>query len=140
MTHRLPIVAFGLLCWVVLLVACGPGNQAEESVSGRPESNTASESQGPSASPLPPSLELAVTVTQGRVVPPPGRIETAKGTVIRLVVTSDVADEVQVHDYDIRQRLSPGKRITMEWVADKVGLFVIETRETRLQLVQLEVR
>jgi len=59
---------------------------------------------------------------------------------VALTVTSDVADAVHVHGYDLQAALPAGKPAHLEFTADQVGLFEVETHETGLQLVQLVVR
>jgi hypothetical protein len=85
-------------------------------------------------------LEVVVTVSKDTVVPPPRRLKARRGSVIRLVVTSDVRDEVHVHGYDLVQPLPAGQRTTLEWAVDQVGIFDIEAHESELLLAQLEVR
>ncbi|MER5325144.1 hypothetical protein [Streptosporangium roseum] len=85
-----------------------------------------------------PTVEIAIT---GRkVVPPPGRVEVARGQAVRLVVTSDVADELHVHGFDLTRRLEPGQPVTVDVVADRTGLFEVETHDSGLVLTQLAVR
>ncbi|MEV4188638.1 hypothetical protein AB0J28_45115 [Streptosporangium canum] len=85
-----------------------------------------------------PTVEIAIT---GRkVVPPPGRVEVARGQAVRLVVTSDVADEIHVHGFDLTRRLEPGRPVTVDVLADRTGLFEVETHDSGLVLTQLAVR
>ena len=84
--------------------------------------------------------EIVVSVVNGKVSPPTHRVKMSKDTHIRLLVTSDKADEVHVHGYNIERPLAAGKQVTIEFVANQVGLFEIETHKSGLQLVQLEVR
>ncbi|MFF0306109.1 hypothetical protein ACFYSC_01710 [Streptosporangium sp. NPDC004379] len=83
---------------------------------------------------------VEIRVAGGRVTPPPGRVEAARGQAIRLVVTSDVADELHVHGFDLTRRLEPGRPVTLDVVADRVGLFEVETHESGLVLTQLVIR
>jgi hypothetical protein len=84
--------------------------------------------------------EIVVAVKDGKVVPPTHRVKLAKGTVVRLLVTSDQADEVHVHGYDVLQDLPAGRQVTLEFTADQSGVFEVETEKAGLQLVQLEVQ
>ncbi|GII52364.1 hypothetical protein Pth03_07530 [Planotetraspora thailandica] len=84
--------------------------------------------------------EINVTIAGKTVTPPPGRIDVAKGQTVRIIVTSDVADEAHVHGYDKEASLQPGTPATIEFVADQDGLFEVETHESGLQLLQLAVR
>jgi hypothetical protein len=83
---------------------------------------------------------IIVRVAGGKVTPRSGRVSVARGERVRLIVTSDVADEVHVHSYDAELRLTAGKPGRLEFIADKSGLFDVETHETKLILFQLLVR
>ncbi|MGV9213794.1 hypothetical protein ACTFTM_18225 [Micromonospora sp. RB23] len=84
--------------------------------------------------------EITVTVAKRRITPPTGRVTVTKGQSVRITVTSDVADELHVHGYDLGARLPAGTPGSVEFRADKTGLFEVETHETELVLFQLVVR
>ncbi|GAA0385667.1 hypothetical protein Acor_81750 [Acrocarpospora corrugata] len=84
--------------------------------------------------------EISVTIAGGRVTPPPSRVEVPKGQKVRVTVTSDKADEAHVHGYDKAADVEPGKPATIEFAADRDGLFEVETHGAGLQLFQLAVR
>ncbi|MCG5212148.1 cupredoxin domain-containing protein [Streptosporangium soli] len=84
--------------------------------------------------------EIRLGVAGGRTVSPLARVEVAKGARIRLIVTSDVPDEVHVHGYDLARPLTPGKAVTLDFTASESGLFEVETHESGLVLTQLAVR
>jgi heme/copper-type cytochrome/quinol oxidase subunit 2 len=79
-------------------------------------------------------------VQDGKVTPKPRRVDVPKDSQVRLTVTSDVDDELHVHGYEIEEELEAGRPTTVEFVADQQGVFEVETHETELQLMQLEVR
>ncbi|MDG4787969.1 hypothetical protein O7626_18830 [Micromonospora sp. WMMD1102] len=83
---------------------------------------------------------VTVTIADGTVSPAPGRIEVDRGQTVRITTTSDVADMVHVHGYDKSVNLQPGVAGTVEFVADRDGLFEVETHGQELQLFQLVVR
>jgi hypothetical protein len=94
-----------------------------------------------SAAPAPPQGKtITVRIADGKVAPKSGRVSVARGERVRLVVTSDVADEVHIHGYGRELGLTPGKPATLEFTADQTGLFEVETHETKLILFQLLVR
>ncbi|GGM56076.1 hypothetical protein ACFFX1_07840 [Dactylosporangium sucinum] len=84
--------------------------------------------------------ELTITISNRTVSPPTGRVEVARGTTIRLTVTSDVPDELHVHGYDRKAALEPGRPAQLEFKADVTGLFEVETHDAGLVLFQLVVR
>lgn len=83
---------------------------------------------------------IALAVSGGKVTPAVGRVEVERGTMVRLVVTADVADELHVHGYDKDVELRAGRPVTLHWVADLPGVFDVETHRTGTVLVQLMVR
>jgi plastocyanin len=83
---------------------------------------------------------IKVAVEGGKVVPSAHREKVPQGDTVRLVVTTDTADEVHVHGYDLKQDVAAGKTGTLEFVADQSGVFEVELEAAALQLVQLEVR
>jgi heme/copper-type cytochrome/quinol oxidase subunit 2 len=94
-----------------------------------------------SAAPAPPQGKtITVGIADGKVTPKSGRVAVARGERVRLVVTSDVADEVHIHGYDQELRLTPGEPAALEFTADQTGLFEVEAHETKLILFQLLVR
>ena len=84
--------------------------------------------------------EVKVTITGGKVSPPPSHVDVTKGTVVRIIVTSDVDDELHVHGYDEEVELPAGKPSSVEFRASRTGSFEVETHESGLQLFQLLVR
>lgn len=85
-------------------------------------------------------IEVSVAVRDGKVRPATRRVEVEKDTRVRLLVTSDVDDEVHVHGYDIEETLEAGRTTTIEFVVDQSGVFEVETHETELALLQVAVR
>ena len=57
-----------------------------------------------------------------------------------ITVTSDVADEVHVHGYDLMADVAPGAPATIRFTADAPGRFEIELENTGVQIAELEVR
>ncbi|MFC5008652.1 hypothetical protein ACFPIJ_63915 [Dactylosporangium cerinum] len=99
---------------------------------------------GPTSAPPSPvpafDKEVVVTVAKRKVTPPTGRVEVAKGSLVRITVTSDVADELHVHGYDKTLALPAGTPASIDLRVDKTGLFEVETHSSHLVLFQLVVR
>ena len=83
---------------------------------------------------------IEISVANGKVDPPTHRQEVAQGDTVTLVVTSDEADEVHVHGVDIEKETKAGEPTTVEFEVPDAGLYEVETHESGLQLLQLEVR
>lgn len=84
--------------------------------------------------------EVEVSVADGAVTPPPGRVEVALGDRVRLTVLSDQPDEVHVHGYELEGPVGPGQPFVVEFVADADGQYEVETHDSGLLLFQLLVR
>ncbi|NHC43716.1 cupredoxin domain-containing protein [Motilibacter aurantiacus] len=84
--------------------------------------------------------EVKVTIAGGKVTPPPSHVDVKKGTVVRIIVTSDVDDELHVHGYDVEGELPAGSPGSIEFTADETGSFEVETHESGLLLFQLLVK
>jgi pyruvate/2-oxoglutarate dehydrogenase complex dihydrolipoamide acyltransferase (E2) component len=150
-TRSAALVVTGLL---TALLATGCGQDDDPSVAApstaptsaaaptTPAASATAGSPTPAATPGTPAVdrEITVTVAKRRVTPPTGRVTVTKGQLVRITVTSDVADELHVHGYDLGARLPAGTPGVVEFRADKTGLFEVETHDTELVLFQLVVR
>ena len=131
---------------LVLALAGCAGKPAESSASpssGSASSTSASSSTGSSNSSAPPSAgteqRIEVTFAHGKAGGDTGRVPVALGTSVTLVVTSDVADEVHVHGYDIEKELSAGEPATLQFTADVAGVFEVELHHAGTVLLRLQV-
>ena len=107
-------VVAGVLAALVV-AGCGSGATA---------GNT-SASAGPSTGSG--GANVGVTIADGKVAPDPSRkVEVAAGDRVHLRVTSDHADEVHVHGYDIEKEVSAGGTVTIDFTADIPGQFEVE--------------
>lgn len=81
---------------------------------------------------------IEVTVAGGEVTAPE-TVPVPLGDTVRLIVTSDVIDQVHVHGYDLVQDVEAGATATVEFVADVPGLFEVEFESAGTFLTNLEV-
>jgi hypothetical protein len=115
------ILIAALISAVLLVSGCASGSGSASSGNGKVQT-------------------IKVSVTGGKVVPATHREKVPEGDTVRLVVTTDVADEVHVHGYDLKKDVAAGATGTIEFVANQSGLFEVELEAASLQLLQLEVR
>lgn len=85
-------------------------------------------------------VETEITLKDGQVTPPPGRVEAEQGQIVRLRVSSDVEDTVHVHGFDLEAAIRPGEPAVITFEADQSGVFEVETHDDPLILTQLQVR
>lgn len=130
------------------LVACADGQDPTIGDSPPTPTTEATVTSGPDASPTPEETSepagsaaqrIEVTVSGGEV-DGPGTVAIVAGGQVELVVTSDVADEVHVHGYDIHQDVGAGETVTVAFTADIPGEFEVELEERETHLVTLQVR
>jgi hypothetical protein len=67
------------------------------------------------------------------------RYEVDGGSVVRITVVADVADEVHVHGYDIFGDVAPEAAAVIEFTADIPGIFEVELEGSRMVLFELVV-
>jgi len=83
---------------------------------------------------------VEVRIENGDVQPPPNRVKVVLGQRVRIVVESDVADEIHVHGYELEAEVTPTEPAVVEFVVDEPGLFEVETHESGTLLFQLQVQ
>ena len=119
---------------LLLLAACGDGDDAPTVASG--SSTPATVSTGPTTA----ATVLAVTVRGGSVVEGASRQRATLGQPVTVRVTSDVADEVHVHGYDKTVPVAAGRTAELTFVANTPGVFEVEIEKSHKVLFSLEVR
>ncbi|HEY0402253.1 MAG TPA: hypothetical protein VGD09_09555, partial [Blastococcus sp.] len=87
----------------------------------------------------PAGQRIEVQITGGQVSGDTGRVSMAAGEHVTLVITSDVADQVHVHGYDLEAELSPGQPTEITFDATIPGVFEVELHEAGTQLLSLQV-
>jgi plastocyanin len=83
--------------------------------------------------------EEQIEVKGGEVVGGAAEIRVKQGEQIRFSVTSDTADEVHVHGYDVKKDLEPGKPVSFDIEAKIVGIFEVELEDAGVQIASLRV-
>ena len=156
---RRTLGALGGVCLLLMASGCGDGGGVEASVDATsPATTTASPPEvaplsPPTGTPTPEasadSETLAAPPFGGTVVDVQfagGEVRTAEprvvvplGGQVRLVVTSDVVDEVHVHGVDEYISVSPGASVTYDFTASIPGIFEVEMHEAGDLLFTLQV-
>jgi len=83
---------------------------------------------------------VTATVVKGDVRTAAKRVKVPLDSKVRLVVTSDVRDEVHVHGVDEYVPLTPGRTSTHDFVARVPGTFEIELHDSGALLLTLQVQ
>ena len=83
---------------------------------------------------------MEVGYVNGALQRPDSRVSVPLGKTVRLVVTSDVADEVHVHGYDKSAAVAAGETGVVEFPATIPGVFEVELEQRGTKLLELAVR
>jgi len=86
------------------------------------------------------TVQLEYAISGGRPVGGIGRDSVEGGEIVVLRVTSDVADEVHLHGYDLTAGVRPGAPARLEFRATLPGRFEVELERSGVQVAELEVR
>jgi plastocyanin len=117
--------------FTVALAACGDSEEPTAQASA-PTVSVSDESAG--------DRVVEVEIADGQVSTDDDRVEVRRGDTVRIVVTSDVDDEVHVHGVEQTATLVAGETAAVEFTVDEAGLFEVETHEGDLLLFQLLVQ
>jgi hypothetical protein len=140
-----PVLAALSASMLFVLGACGssdPKPSANTQTSTTSGSTTSSDAEGASTSTTAPSTAgtlVEVTVAGGQVTGGVSRTHIDVGESVTIRVTSDVAEEIHVHGYDLKRDLMPGVPVEVTFTADIPGVFEVELEHSGLKVAELEV-
>jgi len=127
--------AVGAAALALSLAACA--GKAPETAAAATSSTAAGSSSSSASSAAGQTIQVSYaggTITGG------GRVPVKLGTSVTLEVTSDVADEVHVHGYDLMRDVTPDAPATITFDATIPGVFEVELEELGRQLLTLQVQ
>ena len=119
-----------------------PAPASSAPTSSAPASAPASATPAPvesTAAPTPQVRTIDVQYAGGQVTGTSGREEVRLGDQVVLRVSSDVAEEVHVHGYDLQQAVPAGGSADIPVTASIPGVFEVELHESGKVLYQLRV-
>lgn len=140
--QRWLILAGAVAAVIVLFVVLRNGADNESNTTtattattGKTANSTPDET---TTAPAQPTIVEAV-VRDGKVVGGPQVHDLAFKKPVVVVVTSDVADEVHVHGYDLMKDVAAGATVKIGFVANLSGRFEFELEGAHLRLGELSV-
>lgn len=98
------------------------------------------EGQGTTPPPSQADATFEFDIVDGSASPSLLRESVGQGATVRIVVTSDRADELHLHGYDETAEVGPDQPGVIEFVADQTGQFELETHDSGIVLLQLQVQ
>ena len=135
----------------LLLTGCAAGQEAAggsaapaaagsgAATSSPPSSSASAPSASPSAAPTPRVRTIEAAYAGGEVTGTSGREAVAVGEQVVLRVSSDVAEEVHVHGYDLSEAVPAGGTVDIPVQATIPGVFEVELHDSGKLLFQLRV-
>lgn len=130
--RKVALIAGSLGLIVSVFVALRP--DAEEATAPATTPTTTVGSQGPG------TVHIDYTISGGEPLGGIARDSVSRGRIVVLRVTSDVADHVHLHGYDLMADVGPGRPATIRFTATAPGRFELELEESGVQIGELEVR
>lgn len=133
--QRIGLVVGALIVAIVAFVVAQPGDDDDSTPSSSgtqtqtqttPDDGGATETETQPEEPAEPPV-TRISVKGGVIAGDVQSIEVAKGDTVRIVVTSDVEDEIHLHGYDIEKEAGPGKPARFKFKADVEGAFELES-------------
>ncbi len=85
------------------------------------------------------SASIELVVAKGRLVSGPSVTKVKANDRVRLAITTDAADELHLHGYNLHLPLKPGQRAVLEWLATRTGRFTYELHHADISLGAVEV-
>lgn len=140
--NRLLIVGAAIVAAVVLFVVLRP-DDGDETTPTTPATITTANTttiREPSVPPPPrrpaPAV-VRVSVRDGTPVGGVRRVTVGKGRRVTLIVTSNVADHVHLHGYNIMRDVAPGMPARISFRATIVGTVEAELEDRRVPLARI---
>ena len=128
--QRIALVIAALAVAVVAFVIARPGDDDDPPSASKPSSGAVETEPGETERAEPAEQKPVVTrisLEGGVVAGEPKTIRAAKNDVVRIVVSSDVPDEIHLHGYDIEKEAAPGEPARFRFKADAEGAFELES-------------
>ena len=133
-----PLVVLALLGAGLVLASCGGD---DDGPAGTSTTETTTTTQVTTTTETPPARPTTISIVVVDGAPKGGivREKVKKGDRVVLVVTSDVADEVHLHGYDVTRDVVPGKPARLPFKATIPGRFEVELEDRGVQIADITV-
>ena len=141
--RRIALLAAVVVVAVVGLIVLKP-DEGSKKQSSEPTGTTTPANTGtgkertkPAQPPSPPVAN--VQVRNGKPVGGVRKLEFSKGETVDFFVTSDVADHVHLHGYDVMEDVGPGQPASFNVKAGITGIFEAELEDRGVQIISVRV-
>jgi hypothetical protein len=134
---RLLIAAAGVVVAVGLFLVLRPDDDdggAQTRTTATTSTTTPTTTVPPPPPAPPPPARVRINVRDGRPVGGIRRVTVGRGRRVVLIVTSDVADHVHLHGYDLMRDVAPGRAARLSFTATIVGTVEVELEDRHVPL------
>ena len=131
--HR-PLAALASALLVFAVAACSGGSDDTSTTTSGP-----TPTGPPDTTPPVSGVLIDLTITDGAVEGGVARHEVRLHEVVVIRVTSDEAEEVHVHGYDLVLDVTPGEPAELTFAADIPGVFEVELEGSGRKVAELQV-
>jgi hypothetical protein len=138
-TARFAVVIGVVAAAVVLFIVLSSGGDDDGTSAPKAGQTTTSGKESNGTTKPRPQSET-ITVRDAKPVGGVKRLEYTNGERVRVVVRSDVADEIHVHGYDLKKDVAAGGSARFDFPATIEGVFEIELEGLEEQIAELVVR
>jgi FtsP/CotA-like multicopper oxidase with cupredoxin domain len=107
---------------------------------GAPAAPSASLTASPSPTASAVDQTIRITYAGGKVVGGAQLVKVKQGGTVAIVVTSDVADEVHFHGYDLEADVAKGGTVTITFTAKAAGRYIVELEKLGRRLATLQIQ
>jgi heme/copper-type cytochrome/quinol oxidase subunit 2 len=136
---RLGLLTTTVLAAVVLFLVLRPGDeQPTQSATNTSETASSSDTGATSTAETPSAVRVRIQA-RGDGSGSIRRVTIERGQRVTLIVSSDVADEVHVHGYDLMADVAPGSPARISFEASVPGRFDVELESRAIQIAELRV-
>lgn len=137
-----PVAQIAVVLLVVVPVGCGGSGGGGATESTTTETETTTETAPPTTTETEPGGPTVVRIDVVNGAPSGGivRATVDEGDRVEVVVTSDVADEVHLHGYDVSGKVAAGGTVRLGFRATIPGRFEAELEERGVPIGELSVQ
>jgi hypothetical protein len=130
-SNKAVFACLAALVIALALAACGSSSDETSGATTRPADGPESASMG--------GKVPTIVIRNGEPVGGIKQLEYSAGDEIRFEVSSDVADEVHIHGYDLMQDVPAGGTVSFDFPAEIEGIFEAELEGRKEQIAEITV-
>ncbi len=133
-------IVLGVVFWMNKSTPAPATNQQQQNTDQTNNNNQVTPPPPPSGSSSTSTGPVAINVNySSKAVFDPEVRQVKEGQLVNLTVKSDVAGEVHLHGYNLRQDVVAGGSVIISFIADKTGRFEYEFENKEITLGVIEV-